>query len=1489
MQSQLRRVILVSAVFCIGRAAFGQGVITTIAGADWLFPGNGGQALSAPLSETFGLDLAVDSSGYYIGDDGNLMVMHVGTDGIVNVVAGNGFSFASGDGGLAVNAGLLNPISVAIDRSSNIYVGEFGGAVRKVTTDGVINRIAGTGVRGYGGDKGPALDAQLNEPYGLLVDSAGNLYIADTGNNRIRKVDPSGQITTIAGNGTGGFRGDGGPALNAELDEPTRMAMDSAGDLFFVDSSNFRIRKIDANGTITTVAGGGKNLSNGIVATLADIVPEAIALDGAGNIYIADRFLYAIREVDSQGKIHTIAGGSGVPGYDGDGGPALSAHFQLGLFAALAVDSTGNLLVADEGNGRIRKIASDGTVTTIAGNGLFRFSGDGGPATSATLYLPVSVAKDASGNIFFTEPGVERIRRIALDGTISVYAGNGAVGYSGDGGPATSARLGDPNYLTFSSNGDLYFTDEFNCVIRHITTKGIINTFAGNASCETSGDGGPASQAGFSGLAGLDFDSSGDLIVSQSFDNRIREVLANGTVITLAGNGSAGYSGDGEKSTGAQVNDPFGVRVHNGAVYFADFGNNVIRKIDLATSVITTVAGNGTGGFAGDGGPAIEAELNRPTAVAFDSAGNMYIADYQNLKIRKVTPDGTISSFAGSYTVAGLNDGSLSTNALIGGTDDLFVDPAGNVLLTDIVFNRVREILSTAPSFQVSPSSLTFTAPAGSTPVSQSVNLSGSIPGIPFTASASSTGDWLQLSTSTGVTPVSLGVIADPSKLAAGPNQGTITINAADATPYTLTINVSLTTTASGQPSLGIKPTALTFAFVKGGARSSQSISVANAGGGSLSFTVAAATASGGPWLSASPASGTVGAYGSSAVSITANPASLAPGTYSGTVAVSSADPAQSAVVPVTMTVSAVLQTIQIPQTGLTFFAVQGGGPAPPQFFSILNTGVGQMTFNISGGTLSGGPWLSAFPFSGESDASSSIVPQIRVGADPGKLTAGIYYGSIQVSSSGANNSPQSVSVILNVLPPGSDIGPLVQPAGLIYSGIAGGPLQSSQTILAQNTNGNSLNFHSGEVTANGTPWLSALPSNGVVSQTQPVNIVVQPQSQGLAAGVHRGTLTLSFSDGSTRNVAVVLVLLPANSSLPSAEARPRAGGACTPSTLVPVFTLLQDGFSIPAGFPAQVSVSVIDDCANPMTSGNVTVGFSNGDQAISLISLKNGTWAGIWTPAHSVSQITVTATAQIPEENLQGQVRVKGAFQTYNQPPVISGGAVVNAASFASQAPLAPGSLITLFGAQLANGQAEASSLPLPMDLAGSSISFAGQSAPLLFANGGQINAMIPYGIAVNTPQQVVVSRSNSISVPQSVILSAAAPGIFTVNASGQGQGIIVGVQANGNQPIADSSNPVKAGQAIVIYCTGLGEVNPPVTTGAATPMSPLSRTVVPITISIGGVPANVFFAGLTPGFVGLYQVNATVPAGVTPGSQVPVTLTGAGQTSAPVTIAVQ
>jgi uncharacterized protein (TIGR03437 family) len=552
------------------------------------------------------------------------------------------------------------------------------------------------------------------------------------------------------------------------------------------------------------------------------------------------------------------------------------------------------------------------------------------------------------------------------------------------------------------------------------------------------------------------------------------------------------------------------------------------------------------------------------------------------------------------------------------------------------------------------------------------------------------------------------------------------------------------------------------------------------------------------------------------------------------------------------------------------------------------------MIFNASASTRSGGSWLSIFPANGVSDAASPVVPEVRVDVNPAGLAAGIYYGTVQVSSTGADNSPQFVSILLDVLPPGSNIGPLIQPTGLIFTGVAGAESPGSQTVLVQNTNSTPITFHSGRITAGGQNWFAVTPSDATVTEAGPVRIVVQPQTAGLASGVYRGTLTLSFSDGSTRNVDLALVLAPGGgSSIASATAAsrglPHAQGPCTPTTLVPVFSLLSAGSSVPAGFPGQVAVDVVDDCANPMLSGDVTVTFSNGDAEIDLVSLKNGTWAGTWTPQKSASQVIVTADASIPSPPIQGQVKATVGYQTLGQPPVLGAGAIVNAASYAKQAPLAPGSLISVFGSSLAQNQSIASALPLPMSLAGSTILLAGQGAPLLYASNGQVNAQVPYGIAVNAAQQLVISVGSTISTPQAVTLAAAAPGVFTKDGSGSGQGIIEGVDANQVQTLADSDHPVVAGEAIIIYCTGLGEVNPAVPTGSAAPLAPLSTTVSSVSVTIGGLPATVLFQGLTPGFAGLYQVNAQVPSGVTPGSQVPVVITAAGQPSQPVTIAVR
>jgi len=540
------------------------------------------------------------------------------------------------------------------------------------------------------------------------------------------------------------------------------------------------------------------------------------------------------------------------------------------------------------------------------------------------------------------------------------------------------------------------------------------------------------------------------------------------------------------------------------------------------------------------------------------------------------------------------------------------------------------------------------------------------------------------------------------------------------------------------------------------------------------------------------------------------------------------------------------------------------------------------MQFSTTPATRSGGAWLSTFPANGLSDASSPLVPQVRVDVNPSGLTAGVYYGTVQVAAQNANNSPQFVSVVLNILAPGSRVGPIVQPTGLIFTGVAGGATPSSQTVTVQNTDSTPISFASGRVTVDGANWFTSLPASADVTQTQPARIVIQPQIAGLADGVYRGTLTLSFTDGSTRTIALVLVLVPAGTTLPRENERQTAIAAgCTPKLLAPVFTQVATGFSLPVGFPGQVAVKVVDNCATPMTTGNVTVSFSNGDSPVPLFSLKDGNWAGTWTPQHATATVTVTADASIPDQNITGQITARGSLQSNDQAPALSPGGIVNAASFAAQAPLAPGSLISIFGSNLATGLEAAANVPLPMTLAGNTIVIGGQQTPLVFASGGQVNAMVPYGLAVNTSQQVIASRGNSISVPQSINMAPAAPGIFL---RAGGQGAIV----DRNNFVVDSTHPVKAGDVIVIYCTGLGEVDTPVQTGSPASLTVLINSLNKATATVGGLPAQVLFSGLTPGSVGLYKVNAIVPAAA-PGNQVPVTITAAGQTSTPATIAVR
>ena len=311
--------------------------------------------------------------------------------------------------------------------------------------------------------------AQLRLPAGVALGGAGNLYIADTANQRIRKVDAAGVISTVAGDGTFGFGGDGGPATAAQLYFPNGVAPDGAGNLYIADFNNQRIRKVDAAGVISTVAGDGTFGfgGDGGPATAAQLyLPSDVALDGAGNLYIADTANQRIRKVDAAGMISTVAG-DGTQGYGGDGGPATAA--QLYFPYGVAPDGSGNLYIVDSANQRIRKVDASGVITTVAGDGTRGYGGDGGPAVAAQLDLPYGVALDGAGNLYIADTSNDRIRKVDASGAISTVAGDGTRGYGGDGGPAVAAQLDLPRGVALDGAGNLYIADSGNDRIRRLT------------------------------------------------------------------------------------------------------------------------------------------------------------------------------------------------------------------------------------------------------------------------------------------------------------------------------------------------------------------------------------------------------------------------------------------------------------------------------------------------------------------------------------------------------------------------------------------------------------------------------------------------------------------------------------------------------------------------------------------------------------------------------------------------------------------------------------------------------------------------------------------------------------------------------------------------------------------------------------------------------------------------------------------------------------
>ena len=673
------RVVAASSGTFYGLAMTADDIYTVAGNGQFGYAGDTRLATAAKLDGPSAV--AVDGAGnLVISDSGNDRVRVVAakagtfygqamTARHIYTVAGNGTYGFSGDGGPATSAELYYPDQTAVDGAGNLVIADSANdRVRVVAatsgtfygqamTAGDIYTVAGTGTTGFSGEGSPATGAELDSPRGVTVDGAGNLVIADRGNNRVRVVAAgdgtfygqamtAGDIYTVAGSGTLGFSGDAGPATSADLASPDQTTVDGDGNLVIADGVNGRVRVVAA---------------------------------GDGSFY---------GQAMTAGDIYTVAG-NGIGGFSGDGSPATSA--ELNGPRRVTVDGAGNLVIADRGNNRVRVLAGStgsfygqamtaGDIYTIAGTGTLGFSGDGGPATSAKLASPVQAAVDGDGNLVIADSGNNRVRVVAAStgsfyglamtaGDIYTVAGSGLPGFTGEGGVATTAKLDSPQDVAVDSAGNLVIADGANNRVRVVApragtfygramTKGHIYTVAGNGTFGFSGDGGAATAAELSIPEDVVVDGAGNLVVTDSGNNRVRVVaggagsfygqaMTAGDIYTVAGNGTLGFSGDGGAATAAELGSP-GQTALDGAgnLVIADNANDRVRVVAggagsfygqaMTAGDIYTVAGNGTGGFSGDGGPAVSAELSHPQGVAVDAAGDLLVADAGSNRLREV-------------------------------------------------------------------------------------------------------------------------------------------------------------------------------------------------------------------------------------------------------------------------------------------------------------------------------------------------------------------------------------------------------------------------------------------------------------------------------------------------------------------------------------------------------------------------------------------------------------------------------------------------------------------------------------------------------------------------------------------------------------------------------------------------------------------------------------------------------------------------------------
>lgn len=793
----------------------------------------------------------------------------------------------------------------------------------------------------------------------------------------------------------------------------------------------------------------------------------------------------------------------------------------------------------------------------------------------------------------------------------------------------------------------------------------------------------------------------------------------------------------------------------------------------------------------------------------------------------------------------------------------------------------------------VAPLSLTFNATVGAgPPPTQSISLTpatGTTPPVTYRLvvdngqSGAAAPSWITVTPISGGVPAGLVVSVDQGSMTAGAYPARVQVIDGNGFPTDVAVTLNV---ASAQQQLNVAPSTLSFA-----ARSSTpgnligQLVVTSSGVSSVGFTASSVNNS--SWISSITASSNTTARSAPVfVQVEVNTTGLQTGVYQDAILLSSS--AGNVKVPVSVFVAASGPILAVNSTGILFQAVKGGGSTATQIVKVLNLGDSSSTVNWTASLMGASTgWLNLVSASGTA-----------TGANPGALTlaltstattqpAGPYYAIIKITDSNSRNSPQYVSAVLNLQPAGSAPAPNLGPVGLFFTTPFGGSAPSPQQVQINTSSSSAVTFNATASTFGTGSWLSVTPASGNASGQTAGSVAVSVNPTGLGAGIYSGDINISIG-ALLQSVNVTFVVQPTSSnataragSEPASE-RPQAVG-CSPSKLAITETGLANNFAIPAGWPATLIAQLNNDCSSAVTNGNVVATFSNGDPALNLTGDALGNYSSTWQPSSTNPNMVVTLNATAGSLQPATAKLYGGIAANQTPPPVVNTNGTVNNLNSVGGAPLAPGTIAALYGSGLYGPSSVLTSLPLPKSVNGTFALIGDTEAPLYYVSGLQLDLQIPFEATATQQVPIILSVNNALSLPQMLNIIPTAPGVAALP-----DGTVIAQHGVGSAPIT-SASPAKPGEIVVIYLVGMGatDANPPVATGAVSPSSPPANVIMQPIVTVASQQADVKFAGLTPGSVGLYQIDFQVPTNVSSGN-LPLTVTqngiAANTTSLPV-----